>query len=717
MDDLVANEHGCPCFEPNPFKQAQCKSCRSPWYQHKGVIDEELLRSYIESRRKASLDKQKKEDQEKRTLRAKKALKKRSSGAVEDSWLFDAAAEGNDEEAYTDSGDEDGDAGFKMLSERELDKSLATSERREATLKVVNLINFGECDLPEEEAALDPSQACEYPLSFESQLQEVEYLRQRLASVHEEKRLEMDILQEKVMAERAACGRLRAEAKATRRAAVAAVAASGGRQDPAAVVGDSGADTVSQLLETLVNDGERRLDMIAALADRVDEVTSERDEKELALQQARVRMEGLERELEAVGRNSSPAAKDRDTMAEIDSAVSWHDEAPILDGVSGSPMSMLAAVADGSPARALIVEISDLCMQSQRLLSDTVAKDLAVLAAGVSSASCGLDVVEPELRSFRDTAAALRDSAKSIGGQAGTILTRARGGGGSGDRGDCSWSPSKSAGMDAGNGGVSEDPAAAANGSKAILAQESAEGRAGRGERGLKACSRLGAAAGFAVAGLSAAGSSLQRVLSGDRSGDPRGPGADVAGLAADEDPIVQRTARCLLASLRSVSVALIDLAAALSLEIQQPLEGVLRSASASRAGKQAELDFLKQRRQVCTDAIQASLQRSQAIASGADGLGTQTIRSFFSKSAPASEAERLSLQQAEQRAIEEQRQQILALMQTEQVVTLALQEDLGRVDSIMRAALSGSLEQFPRAWVKIVDTMQHEIHSLRESA
>lgn len=651
MDDLVENEHGCVRFEPNPFKQAQCKSCRSPWYQHKGAIDEELLCVFVESRRKANEDKQRKGEQEKREARAKKRAKKKNSGAVEDAWLREGTspAEGNDMEVCSDSGDAsdgdgDGDAGFRML---EVDQSHRRSpERMEAQPKVVNLVDFAECDIPEEESQAGSVQLADVgsgscgaggqaelaaaAAGFESQSQEVEYLRLRLASVNEEKRLEMEILQEKVSAEQAVCGQLRQELSGLQSSLL-------GTQENL----PSLAEDVPRLLDALADGNTRKLDVIERLLERIEELERERDGKDLALKEALARNAQLEAEADKTWQALAAARR-----PEARSADETDVEEPVQADVA-------AAIASSLPAR-----------------STPPPPPPPTAAALAADSGNGINGTEARQLPAQQPPAPPPRAPPSPEHAAGASLEQPQG------------------------------PAADL---------ETAEQAAASC---LDVCSRLTAAAGAVVESLSSAGSGLQHVL------NPREAGAGIASLAEHEDRLVRRSARFLLIALRSVSVALIDLAASLSSEVEKPLEVIVRSVAARRAARTEEVEQLRQRRQVSTDAITASLQRSQALAQQAQTpVGAEAILGWFSGAAKIDEPELRRLQQVEQRAIEEHRDQIMALMHTEQVVTAALSEHLGQVDSAMKTALSGFLAQFPNAWVKSTGTLHRDIQTLCASA
>lgn len=144
--EMVPNLDGCARFEPNAFKKEKCKHCGRLWSEHKGVIDRNFVEHFTKAKRKGVEDKQKAEDVVKAKAAAKKASLKKQDQAVEDEWLFDTAKDGKgaaDEES-------DDDMGFRMYSQADLQSATAGAGAAgaRAPLKVVNLIDFGECDVP-----------------------------------------------------------------------------------------------------------------------------------------------------------------------------------------------------------------------------------------------------------------------------------------------------------------------------------------------------------------------------------------------------------------------------------------------------------------------------------------------------------------------------------------------------------------------------------------
>mmetsp|Transcript_54467 Transcript_54467/g.94724 ORF Transcript_54467/g.94724 Transcript_54467/m.94724 type:complete len:541 (+) Transcript_54467:122-1744(+) len=151
---LTENPDGCPSFEPNPFKTQKCKNCGRLWTEHLGVITEAQIATYRKSLQKAADDKSAKEAEAKAKAKAKATAKKKAQQAVEDEWLFDGGASTEDQKTIA-LDDSDDDMGFRMYLGSEVgsapvDSRQARPSETAKTLKVVNLIDFGECDVPEE---------------------------------------------------------------------------------------------------------------------------------------------------------------------------------------------------------------------------------------------------------------------------------------------------------------------------------------------------------------------------------------------------------------------------------------------------------------------------------------------------------------------------------------------------------------------------------------
>jgi len=120
------------------------------------VINDQQRNSFVEAQQKVLAETAKKEEEVKAKARAKKIAKKQQEQAPEDRWLFD---EGQTEEQGMNESSDD-ELGFRMFSRENFES--APIERRRTVpesskaLKVVNLIDFSECDVPEEEEAHEP---------------------------------------------------------------------------------------------------------------------------------------------------------------------------------------------------------------------------------------------------------------------------------------------------------------------------------------------------------------------------------------------------------------------------------------------------------------------------------------------------------------------------------------------------------------------------------
>jgi len=156
MDELVSNPDGCKSFLSNPFKKEKCKNCGRIWKEHKGVINEQQRNSFVEAQLKVLAETAKKEEEVKAKARAKKIAKKQQEQAPEDRWLFDEGL--TEEQGMNESSDDE--LGFRMFSRENFESAPIekrhTGPESSKALKVVNLIDFSECDVPEEEEAHEP---------------------------------------------------------------------------------------------------------------------------------------------------------------------------------------------------------------------------------------------------------------------------------------------------------------------------------------------------------------------------------------------------------------------------------------------------------------------------------------------------------------------------------------------------------------------------------
>lgn len=145
MDELVPNPDGCSGFDEHPFKKGKCRNCGRLWNEHKGVIPHEIVARIVRERQKILDDQKKKDEAAREQARAKAVAKKKQTQAVEDEWFFDGSREEDVQE------DSDDDMGFQMFMGHEVRTSRfqkpVKADRK--PLKVVNLIDFSACDVPD----------------------------------------------------------------------------------------------------------------------------------------------------------------------------------------------------------------------------------------------------------------------------------------------------------------------------------------------------------------------------------------------------------------------------------------------------------------------------------------------------------------------------------------------------------------------------------------
>lgn len=234
MEDLLPNPDGCQKFESNQFKKEKCKSCGYLWTHHKGAISEEIVQVFLKAKQKLEDDKASKEADARAAAQAKKQAKKKQNQAAEDDWLFDGTGAEDASSKTTADEDSDDDFGFRMFSPAELASAAPSSNPPESRqLKITNLIDWGECDVPEEpeetppaeiiEASHGPamSSSAQVPMAASrnssgqdlglresrpsepsvgvaDHLEEIQYLRERLATAEEEKNIQVEIVRDEV---------------------------------------------------------------------------------------------------------------------------------------------------------------------------------------------------------------------------------------------------------------------------------------------------------------------------------------------------------------------------------------------------------------------------------------------------------------------------------------------------------------------------------------
>jgi len=234
LNELQPNPDDCTKFEPNPFKQEKCKHCGRLWIEHKGVISEEYLLKFLKKRLQEKEEKEKKEAEAVQAAAAKKLAKKRASQAAEDDWLFEDKDKDKDGTVEATGNDSDDDMGFRMLLGSEIG-NFAPQKVEHKELKVVNLIDFNECDVADdtEEAngeatgssvstrapLIEARPEVSYPMgkgdsgfhdsagrlpsglqsaSHHDLVEEIQLLRQMLEDANEEKEIQVEIVRDDV---------------------------------------------------------------------------------------------------------------------------------------------------------------------------------------------------------------------------------------------------------------------------------------------------------------------------------------------------------------------------------------------------------------------------------------------------------------------------------------------------------------------------------------
>lgn len=290
----------------------------------------------------------------------------RSPRAVEDNWLFDSQDSGKEESEV-----EDGHISFHILDAGALQ---ATPIKRpvvahRSSLKITNLIDFSECDIPGEE--LRPISRFQMDTTFDSdggadsepQFGQLEQLRQRLAAANEEKRLEVELLMARLEAEQRHRGQLQ------------------GDLAEAHMKLKNAHDAVESLLVKDFDSHEH------------PEIHSDTSE-----------CEGEKMQSADLDSDASTAAMSCNALH------AWEQE----------DLSKERSPRIPSFIRSLDADIQDICAQSQRSLTDTIVNHLSELERVVDSVGHNLDV-EQDLLRLRDCAASVLPLVESIRSAAGAI--------------------------------------------------------------------------------------------------------------------------------------------------------------------------------------------------------------------------------------------------------------------------------------------------------
>ncbi|CAJ1351915.1 unnamed protein product, partial [Effrenium voratum] len=194
--ELRVNPDGCQRFEANIFRRERCKHCGHPWHAHLGAIDADQLARFQSSRASGGGGS---------GSGPSGKAKAKPKAAPRAEWLFEDADEGG-------SGS---DGEFRMLAGEDLEL-VARPRSSSSSVKIVNLVDFGECNPPTREGRLATSAAPGFTMPMRSKgdvlLEEVHFLRQMLADSNEEKRIQVAIVRDEVAEKQRVIDELRHQA-------------------------------------------------------------------------------------------------------------------------------------------------------------------------------------------------------------------------------------------------------------------------------------------------------------------------------------------------------------------------------------------------------------------------------------------------------------------------------------------------------------------------
>lgn len=209
----IQNPNGCTSFEVHPFRKDKCKHCFCTWQEHLGVISPTLVHEYVVAAQRAAEENRRKEEKTHAVAQTKIAAKKKT---VEDDWFFDSlptpTKDGASLRATDVDSEDEQDVGFRMSVNREPEKvgakrSCPTDVK---PLKVVNLIDYSECDVPDVNVLKENRSASDSCTRIEGKsnrglnhsekelLAEIEHLRQRLADADAIRDIQVSIVQDEV---------------------------------------------------------------------------------------------------------------------------------------------------------------------------------------------------------------------------------------------------------------------------------------------------------------------------------------------------------------------------------------------------------------------------------------------------------------------------------------------------------------------------------------
>jgi hypothetical protein len=184
-------------FDQHSFRKEKCKACGLSWVEHKDCIPESLVVEFFAARQ----NKIESKGRIAGVVQAEREKKRSKSRITEEhSWLFEKSK--HSELAESDSEEE---SCFKMVTQEEIIS--APRPVVDQQLKVTNLIDFSECDLPHNEIhALEiPSQtpcvsatAWDVLSSQDQWLHEIHHLRQMLRDADAEKSIQISMARDEV---------------------------------------------------------------------------------------------------------------------------------------------------------------------------------------------------------------------------------------------------------------------------------------------------------------------------------------------------------------------------------------------------------------------------------------------------------------------------------------------------------------------------------------
>eukprot|EP00930_Biecheleria_cincta_P069655 TRINITY_DN5736_c0_g1_i1.p1 TRINITY_DN5736_c0_g1~~TRINITY_DN5736_c0_g1_i1.p1 ORF type:complete len:527 (-),score=107.04 TRINITY_DN5736_c0_g1_i1:126-1706(-) len=136
----MVGDENCDTFAPNPFKLAillqkeNCKNCGRPWTDHQDVISEDQVGGYLKAIKSAADDWRK--------------IQQAKDAGDRESWLPEEFRDALSATEVPDSETDGSDVEFQMFTPTNFSEATVEHDQQAADkmLKVVNLIDFGECN-------------------------------------------------------------------------------------------------------------------------------------------------------------------------------------------------------------------------------------------------------------------------------------------------------------------------------------------------------------------------------------------------------------------------------------------------------------------------------------------------------------------------------------------------------------------------------------------